>query len=104
MDVLETLLVDYELTPGVVNVLIDYVLKINNNKLTKNFILKIAQQWKRSNIKTVEEAMNICKNENKTKQSVKKVKEEKPNWFNQSIEENTASLEDIKALEARLGR
>lgn len=104
LDVLETLLVDYEFMPGVVNVLIDYVLKINNNKLTKNFILKIAQQWKRSNIKTVEEAMNICKNENKTKKVTNKIKEEKPNWYNQQIEENKASLEDIKALEARLGR
>ncbi len=104
IDILETLLVDYELNPGVVNVLIDYVLKINNNKLTKNFILKIADQWKRSNIQTVEEAMKICKSENKTKKTVKKVKEIEPNWFNQNIEENIASDEDIKALEARLGR
>ena len=104
IDILETLLVDYELNPGVVNVLIDYVLKINNNKLTKNFILKIADQWKRSNIQTVEEAMKICKSENKTKRTVKKVKEIEPNWFNQNIEENIASDEDIKALEARLGR
>lgn len=107
LDILETLMVDYEFTPGVTNVLIDYVLKINNNKLTKNFILKIADQWKRSNIKSIEEAMNICKNENKTKKEIKtrkKIKEEKPKWFNQSIEEDTASIEDIKALEARLGR
>jgi len=67
LNLLEILLIDYELTPGVVNVLIDYVLKINNNKLTKNFILTIASQWKRSNIKTVSAAMDICKKENKTK-------------------------------------
>ena len=42
LSLLETLLIDYELTPGVVNVLIDYVLKINNNKLTKNYCLAIA--------------------------------------------------------------
>ena len=34
-DILAYLLLELELNPGVVNVLIDYVLKINNNKLTK---------------------------------------------------------------------
>ena len=69
----ENLMIDYDLPPGVVNVLIDYVLKINENKLTKNFVLAIANQWKRSNVKTVEEAMNICKKENgaKKRQSTK---------------------------------
>ncbi len=108
LNILETLLVDYEFNPGVINVLIDYVLKINNNKLPKNFVLKIADQWKRSNVKTVEEAMQICKNENQSKKIIKektiKQKEEKPLWFNQNIEEDVASEEDIKALEARLGR
>ena len=40
--ILEYLLIDMNLNPGVVNVLIDYVLKINNNKLVKNFIELIA--------------------------------------------------------------
>ncbi len=100
---IENLMIDYELTPGVVNVLIDYVLRINNNKLTKNFVLKIASQWKRSNIKTVEEAMNICKKENKVKKQVKvKVTEKKPNWFDQNIDEVNASDDDIKALEEKM--
>ncbi|MCI9110651.1 MAG: hypothetical protein HFH47_02420 [Bacilli bacterium] len=107
LNLLETLLIDYELNPGVVNVLIDYVLKINNNKLTKNFVLTIAAQWKRSNIITVEEAMKICKKENKAKIEVKKTtktikKEEKPNWYGKEVEEETASDEDIAKLEAIL--
>ncbi len=107
LSLLEILLIDYELTPGVVNVLIDYVLKINNNKLTKNFVLTIAAQWKRSNVKTVEEAMKICKKENKSKKEIKKVtktikKEEKPNWYGKEVEEETASEEEIAKLEARL--
>ncbi len=106
LKLLEVLLIDYELTPGVVNVLIDYVLKINNNKLTKNFILTIASQWKRSNIKTVEEAMEICKKENKTKKQITKTKtikkEVKPEWYGQNIEEDAASAEDIQKLEAML--
>ena len=104
LNLLETLLIDYELNPGVVNVLIDYVLKINDNKLTKNFCTAIASQWKRSNIKTVEEAMEICKKENKTKKKITKtkIKENKPNWYGKNIEEDIASAEDIEALEAML--
>lgn len=101
----ENLMIDYDLPPGVVNVLIDYVLKINENKLTKNFVLAIANQWKRSNVKTVEEAMNICKKENgaKKRQSIKVFKkEEKPEWFDKNIEEDMASSDDIAALEASL--
>ena len=107
LSLLEILLIDYELNPGVVNVLIDYVLKINNNKLTKNFILTIADQWKRSNIKTVKQAMDICKKENKAKTEIKKVtknvkKEEKPTWYGKEVEEETASEEEIAKLEAML--
>ena len=102
---IENLMLDYDLTPGVVNVLIDYVLRINDNKLTKNYVLTIASQWKRSNIKTVEEAMDICKKENKTKnkERVRIIKKEKkPEWFDKNIEESAASLDDIAALEASL--
>ena len=96
---------DYEMTQSVVNVLIEYVLKINDNKLTKNFVIAIANQWKRANIKTVEEAINLCKKENRTKrkQNIKTFKkEEKPEWFNKNIEEEAASVDDIAALEASL--
>ena len=100
--ILETLLIDYELTPGVVNVLIEYVLKINDNKLTKNFVLAIASQWKRSNITTVEDAMEMClKETKKTKKKVVK-KEVKPEWYNKNIEEETASAEEMEKLEAML--
>ena len=102
---IENLMLDYDLTPGVVNVLIDYVLRINDNKLTKNYVLTIANQWKRSNIKTVEEAMNICKKENKAKnkERVRIIKrEKKPEWFDKNIEESAASSDDIAALEASL--
>ena len=105
LNLIENLMIDYGLNPGVVNVLIDYVLKINNNKLTKNFVLAIASQWKRNNIKTVEEAIKLCKKENKAKKVQKtKIlkKEEKPEWFNRNIEEDKASIDDIAKLEASL--
>ena len=103
LNLIETLLIDYNLTPGVVNVLIDYVLRINENKLTKNFVITIANQWKRSNIKTVEEAMDLCKKENNgKKKKISLKKEEKPSWYNKELDEEVASEEDIKKLEEKL--
>ena len=85
----ESLLIDQELKPGVVNVLIAYCLKLNNEKLKKSYIETIAGQWKRLNIETVEEAMKITEKEHKkmknivnTKTTKKNVKEELPVWFN----------------------
>lgn len=93
LEILEYLLVDMDLKPGVVNVLIDYVLRINNNKLTKNFITAIASQWKRSNIIRVEDAMNLAhqeyknKDNNNPKYTSSEKKEVKPAWFDSKIEE-----------------
>ena len=106
LSVLEMLLVDYDLPPGVVNVLIDYVLRINNNKLIKSFIESIAIQWKRSNIKTVEQAMEIAKENNSKKNKIVKtsnvVKEKKPDWFDKNVESNDVSDEEVHAFMEKL--
>ena len=54
LKLLEKLIIDLELTPAVVNVLIDYVLRKNNNKLTEGYVETIAAQWKREGLKTAE--------------------------------------------------
>ena len=110
LNIIAYLLLDLDLKPGVVNVLVDYVLKINNNKLNKSFVDTIAAQWKKSNIETVEDAMNIAgeefnkRNEKKTEATRirKQVEVNKPSWFNQDIEENSATEEEIKILEEML--
>ncbi len=111
LKVISYLLLDMNLKPGVVNVLVDYVLKINNNKLTKAYVDVIAGQWIKSNIETVEDAMNIAEKEYKrrqSKQSKKAVNKEvvsnKPSWLNQAIEEEMATDEEMKKLESRLKR
>lgn len=104
----ETLLLEQELTPGVVNVLIDYVLRINDNKLNKNFVETIAGQWKRLNIKTVEEAMHQAEKEHKgfkTKSttSYKKVSTDAvPDWFDKTIEEEKLSDDEEAKMKAML--
>ena len=97
------------LKPGVVNVLIDYVLKINNNKLTRSFIEVIASQWARSKVETVEAAMNLAGKENQNRKTYAEKKqqkntfiEEKPLWFEQNIEKNTASKEEIEEMQKML--
>ncbi|RSL34307.1 hypothetical protein D7Z54_07070 [Salibacterium salarium] len=59
----ESLLFDYQLQPGVVNVLVDYAMRLNNMKLVKNFVQTIAGQWSRKKIYTVEDAMELAKRE-----------------------------------------
>jgi len=107
VSILEMLLLDFNLNPGVVNVLLDYVLRINDNKLTKNFIEVIASQWKRSNVETVEEAMKIAEKEYKNKKktpekTTKKIIEKTPDWFNKDFEVKEMTPEEVKAFEERL--
>ncbi len=100
MSLLEMLLIDLKLNPAVVNVLIDYVLKSNNNKLTRNYVETIAGQWKRSGIETAKEAMEIAEKEHK-KYSKKLVKKEEklPTWFNKNIKSASLSEEEKREFE-----
>ena len=107
--ILEYLLIDMNLKPGVVNVLVDYVLKINNNKLTRSFIENIASQWARSKVETVEAAMNLAEKENKNrkeytekKKVATKIIEEKPSWFGKEIEKKQATEEEIEQMKKML--
>lgn len=109
LGILESLLNDFKLNPGVVNVLIDYVLKINNKKLTKNFLEAIASQWKRLNIETVEEAMKAAEKEYKKMKKLNEMpkgqsmgKENLPEWFDQNINKEKISVEDEKSLKDML--
>ena len=108
LKLLEYLIVDLELKPAVVNVLIDYVLRRNNNKLNQAFIETIAGQWKRLNIKTAADAMSVAEKEHKkyTKKvervSNKKITEKEPVWFNEKIEKKEISQEEKKELEELL--
>ena len=103
LNLLEYLLLDMDLKPGVVNVLIDYVLKINQNKLTKNFVETIASQWAKSKVETVENAMNLAEKEYKSRKNYTKKKEAiKPDWFDKEIEAKEASIEKKKEMEQML--
>ena len=108
---IESLLTDMKLKPGVVNVLIAYILKINNQKLSKNYVETIAGQWKRLNIETVEDAMRLSEKEhkrvkkkleaNKKTKSVETKQKEAPvpDWFNKELDTVGISSEEQKELD-----
>ena len=110
LSLLESLLTDFKLNPGVVNVLIDYVLKINNKKLTRSYIETIASQWKRLGIETVLEAMKAAekeykksiKQENQVRNSKSTKEDILPDWFNQNIKKEQISYDDEKSLKDML--
>ena len=102
LKLLESLLIDLELKPAVVNVLIDYVLRKNDNKLTTSFVETIAGQWKRAGVETARDAMELAEKEHKKynklspKTTVKKTTE--PVWFNQNIEKEEITEEEKEEL------
>ena len=102
LKLIENLGIDLELKPAVINVLLDYALMVNNNKLNKNFIETIAGQWKRLNIETAEEAMNQALKEGKKKTSKISTYSKKeaivPEWVGKDIEKEEITLEEEKTM------
>ncbi|MCY8269171.1 replication initiation and membrane attachment family protein [Bacillus sonorensis] len=92
LKIIEEIMLDQKLEPGVINVLIYYVMLKTDMKLSKNYTQKIASHWARKKVKTVREAMKLAKEENrqylewaegkKTQRSKKVIREEKlPDWL-----------------------
>ena len=111
---IETLMLEQKLSPGVINVLIDYVLKVNNKKLNKDYIETIVGQWKRLKVENVVDAMEVCKKEHKKfKKTVfkdvkkydnkkyndnKKDLESLPLWFDKKIDKSEENLQELDDL------
>ena len=107
LKLIEDLMLELKLSSGVVNVLISYALKLNNQKLNRSYLETIAAQWKRLNVETVEEAMRLTEKEYKKMKRIaistntnknnkqlltnKKQKEILPDWFNEDLK--TSSLD-----------
>lgn len=109
LKLIEYLAVDLGLDKSVINVLIDYCLKSNDNKLTKAYVETIAGQWKRLDIKTAEEAMRTAEKEHKKNKKLtttsrsKPVTEVKtPQWFDEKNDIKEVSDEDKNELENML--
>ena len=106
LKLIEHLSLDFDLPVGVINVLIDYALMVNDGKLNQSYLETIASSWSRKGIKTVPEAMEIA--EKGHKKVVKKVYENKnvkevkaPAWMfkeNKSEEMSQAEIEELESM------
>ena len=109
LNLIEELLIDLKLSPGVVNVLLDYTLKVNNQKINKNYVETIASNWKRLGIETVPQAMQACikeykKSKKNDNQKEKQQKDIIPEWFNNPKDKKEISEEKAKELQDILSR
>lgn len=111
MKILEMLVVDLKLNPAVVNVLLDYVLKTQNNRLVKAYVETIAGEWKRANLETAKEAMEYAEKAHKKFKKIKEVKsttpkvkkeETTPDWFNKNLKKEDVSDETKEEIESFL--
>lgn len=104
LKLLETLLIDLALKPAVVNVLIDYTLKKNDNKLTSNFVETVAGHWKRQGVETASDAMQMAEKENKkynkeVHKNPKIKKNEEPEWFHENLTKQELTNEEKEEME-----
>lgn len=105
LNLLEKLATEYDLPAGVINVLVDYVLRVNDGKLNKNYVETIALDWSKKDIKRVPEAMEIAlKKHNK---NIKPIKEAKPKmeikapaWMYQENRSEEMTQDEIDDLES----
>ncbi|MGL6057197.1 MAG: DnaD domain protein [Culicoidibacterales bacterium] len=70
-ELLEKMLVEYNLQPGVVNVLLDYSLHNTENQFRATYIEKVAASWSTQKLTTVAEAMALAKKNNQAKAKAK---------------------------------
>ncbi|HCY06940.1 MAG TPA: hypothetical protein DHS57_06710 [Erysipelotrichaceae bacterium] len=82
----------------VINVLIEYVLDINQNKLPKNYVEKIAGEWVRENIDSKEKAIKKTK---QTSFSQPKTLVLPEYYSNEIVEDSDLDIDDEKVQELK---
>jgi replication initiation and membrane attachment protein len=88
---IEHLILEMKLAPEVVNVLLEYVLKNNQMRLSRSYVEKIAASWIRLNISNKEEALAQTNREAFKGKSLRK--DVLPLWFDEEPEKKTEKSE-----------
>ncbi len=113
LQLVEELMVDQKLNPGVVNVLLAYSLSRDNAKLSRNYVETLAGQFKRLHIETVEDAMRLTEKEHKkiknallktTKTRQVRKEEPVPEWFGKEQILDQAGEEEKKEMDSILSK
>lgn len=112
LQLIEEVMFQQKLLPGVVNVLIYYVMLRTDMKLSKAYVEKIASHWARKKIRTVKEAMELAKKEankyqswasEKEKKTTRKVvrKEMLPDWLNMDYSQKETDTNEEVDIEKK---
>ena len=94
---LEDLVRNMKLSPSVVNVLIEYVLKTYDMKLSRSVTEKIAASWVRLRIDSVEDALTLIQSQSIKKKPAKE--KPLPQWYSeQQSQQNTTDDKEKEEL------
>lgn len=85
---IEEIIFEQKLNPGVMNVLIHYVMETNDQKLVKAYMEKIAGQWARKKVKTVRQAMALARTEHRKYQDWREKKQQSQSKRKQGTKRN----------------
>ena len=106
LKLIEHLAVDYNLPPGVINVLIDYAIRVNDGKLNQKYLETIASSWNRKGVKTVPDAMDAAaKGHNRVVKTIippTKKEVEVPTWMNKEHSLDELTGDELKELEEEM--
>lgn len=108
IELFDRLLIDTNISVGVLNALIIYVMDTKNGEIPSyNYFLKIVNTWIRKGIKTTEQALDLISNGEQKPKTTTKVQKKTPTWFNdyinelesKDLHEKQTSEESLKELE-----
>lgn len=89
-------MIDQNLTPGVTNVLLDYILSGNDMKLAKGLIERISSHWARKKVQTVPEAMALARDEKRKSKEWQEKKTSKSKYYNGNQKPNVSVPDWLK--------
>ena len=102
---LERLALDMHFSQEVINVLVEYVLRINDNKLVRSFVEAVASSWVRNKVTTVEEALLMTEAKPVSKGQKKQVRKAAlPDYMNSKDEAVKMSDEERNQLMNQLSQ
>lgn len=100
---IESLITDFKMKPEVVNVLIEYVLKMKNQQFPKAYVEKVASTWVRLEIDTSEKALAHIQQESEEKTTRKAAvsKKELPSWYHDqdAVKTDVENFDENELLE-----
>lgn len=105
---LEHLSVDMHFSNEVINVMIEYILKVSDNRLNHKFVDMVAGEWARDGVSTKQEAIEETKKKVTTSSRKTSVKIKTPDYMSetpikQSNVSNQQLIDEIKQMQKKMG-